>query len=119
MWKTTRGTATRDRRLTLQAVKPHPTDAQRTDGARMVHAQADRLTAQAAATVQHATTARATTARLAAQADEFQQRADRLHAQADPLLHPAERTPYGHAAHPAVARGTATRRPVPEWTGMV
>ena len=89
----------------MQAMTPHPTDAQRTDGVRMVHAQADRLTAQATATVQHATTARATTARLAAQATQ--------------LLHQAERTPYGHAAHPAVARGTATCRPAPEWTGVV
>ena len=65
---------------------PHPTAAQMTDVAGLLHAQADRLTAQVATTRQHASAARTETTRLDAQAADLQQRADRLHAQADQLL---------------------------------
>ncbi len=77
----------------MNTTPPHPTETQLTDVAGFLHAQADRLTAQAADTVQHATAARTTTARLDAQADDLQQRADRLHAQADQLLSQAHRMP--------------------------
>ncbi len=77
----------------MKATLPYPTDAQLTNVAKILHAQADRLTAQAADTVQHATAARTTTTWLDARADDLQQRADRLHAQADQLLSQAQRTP--------------------------